>query len=90
MARRLVSIRRRVPPRSEEAYRRAWAEARAAVEATGSHAWAFASAHDASERMEFLEFADGADPRRDPAATAALRTLERDYGGEIEEWEEAG
>lgn len=88
--RRLVSIRRRVPAADADGYAGAWARARQAVEATGSHAWAFASAGDASERIEFLEFAHGSDPRDDPRVAAALDALSRAHGGTIDEWEEAG
>lgn len=90
MARRLVSIRRRVPAGDAGAYSAAWSRARRAVEASGAHAWAFASAADASERIEFLEFADASDPRDDPGVASALDALGRAYGGTIDEWEEAG
>lgn len=90
MGRRLVSIRRRVPAREAAAYAAAWSHARRAVEATGSHAWAFASTGDASERIEFLEFADGSDPRDESPVVSALDALEHAYGGTIHEWEEAG
>lgn len=88
--RRLVSIRRRVPSSEAEGYGTVWSRARQAVEAAGSHAWAFASTGDASERIEFLEFADGSDPRDHPDVAAALDALGRAYGGTIDEWEEAG
>lgn len=90
MGRRLVSIRRRVEVSESEAYGRKWGEARAAVEAAGSHAWAFASSMDPADRMEFLEFAEGADPRSDPVVAAALEALESDHRGATDEWEEAG
>lgn len=90
MVRRLVSIRRRVPAAEASDYAEAWSHTRRAVEATGSHAWAFASTGDASERIEFLEFADGSDPRDDSRVVSALDALGRAYGGTIHEWEEAG
>jgi hypothetical protein len=89
-ARRLVSIRRRVAEGMLEAYRARWSSVREAVEGAGQHAWSFVSASDPREMIEFLEFADGADPRDDPRAAAALGRLEREYGGTLEEWEEAG
>jgi hypothetical protein len=89
MGRRLVSIRRRVPAAEAAGYADAWSGARQAIETTGAHAWAFASTGDASERIEFLEFADGADPRDDSRVVAALDRLWRAYGGTIDEWEEA-
>jgi hypothetical protein len=90
MARRLVSIRRRVGPGAIADYRRSWSAVREAVEARGAHAWAFSSAGDAAEMMEFLEFRAGSDPREDPRVAALLRELDRAHDGVTEEWEEAG
>lgn len=88
--RRLVSIRRRVGGEDLQGYVAGWSAVRAAVEGAGSHAWAFAAEGDSSERLEFLEFAEGADPRGQPDVAAALAALDQAFPATAEEWEEAG
>lgn len=88
--RRLVSIRRRVPAADLDGYRETWKALRLAVESGGSHAWGFVSASDRTEVLEFLEFAEGMDPRADREVAAALEALGERFGGSPEEWEESG
>lgn len=90
MARRLVSIIRTVQAPRTADYDLLWRTVRSAVEAAGSHAWGFVAAGDATRRIEFLEFAGGSDPRDARDVAEPLAVLEREFGGETEEWEEAG
>lgn len=90
MARRLVSTVRDVPAGRVPDYAASWARVRAAVEATGAHAWAFAASGHASRRIEFIEYPDGSDPRDAPEVTRLMAALDREFGGETDEWEEAG
>lgn len=86
--RRLVSIRRRVPPPAREAYDFAWGEVARLARGQGAHAWRFVELAGESEFLEFLEFAAGRDPRADGEVAAALRRLGALGNGAAEEWEE--
>lgn len=85
-ARRLVSIRRRVPAPLRDRYDQAWDELARRVSAGGAHAWRFVAAEAPDLHVEFLEFAAGADPRHDPEVAAALRVLGAVAAADAEEW----
>jgi hypothetical protein len=87
--RRLVSLRRTVPEEAGARYDALWLELAAEVRAGGAHAWRFASSSLPSLRLEFLEFADGADPRDRPEIGGLLRRLEREVApASAEEWDD--
>lgn len=87
MARRLVSIRRRVESGQLPEYASLWGDVKSAAEAAGAHAWRFVSASDEAEFIEFIEFDPSADPRRDDRFVAALDLLESRFRGSSDEWE---
>jgi hypothetical protein len=87
--RRLVSMSRGPDGIDGREYRSAWAALRRAVEAAGGNAWRFRSAAAGDLYIEFLEFRDGADPRRDPEVAKALEALDRRFPGRVEEWVDA-
>lgn len=90
--RRLVSIRRTVPPGRRGDYDTVWALLHAAAMLRGAHAWRFRSAEVPDVYLEFLEFGADADLREDPAALAAIRALHEAFGDPyplprtLEEW----
>lgn len=87
--RRLVSQRRTVSPGESEAYATLWEALRFEVEAYSGHAWRFVSTIHPDSHLEFLEFAQGSDPRSRPAVSAALAALDAlAAAGDCEEWEE--
>jgi hypothetical protein len=92
--RRLVSIRRYVPPEKREAYAGAWLALRTAATAQGAHAWHFLSADVPDVYLEFLEFGAESDVRSDAATVEAIRALHEQFGqpypppNTIEEWVE--
>lgn len=86
--RRLVSIRRRVPPALRARYEAAWARVHAAAVAREAHAWRFRSAEEEGLFLEFLEFRADRDPRADPEARSALEALAALGQGAAEEWTE--
>jgi hypothetical protein len=60
-----------------------------AATAAGAHAWRFAACGDPRQNLEFLEFAEGADPRDLPEVAVLLARLDADIGeAEVEEWDE--
>lgn len=88
-ARRLVSLRRRTEAASRERYDALWTELASAAIASGAHAWRFVARDDPDLRLEFLEFADGSDPRDLPEVTSFLLRLDSEIGdAEVEEWNE--
>lgn len=87
--RKLISIRRRVPETESALYEAAWAALAAPVRDRGAHAWRFRGETDRLLFIEFLEFADGVDPRDDDAVRAALDELERIGAGNSEGWLDA-
>lgn len=83
--RRLLCLRRTVDPGREREYRALWAELKGLAENSGAHAWRFASPSDPAERLEFLEYEAGHDPRRE--AGAILARLDSEIGAaSVEEW----
>jgi hypothetical protein len=85
--RRLVSLRRRTDPAGRARYDTLWSGLRDAATAAGAHAWRFVACGDPDQNLEFLEFAQGADPRYLPEVAAFLTRLEAEAGGsEAEEW----
>jgi hypothetical protein len=88
-ARRLVSLRRRTEAASRERYGALWTGLASAAIASGAHAWRFVARDDPDLRLEFLEFADGSDPRDLPEVTSFLLRLDSEIGdAEVEEWNE--
>jgi hypothetical protein len=88
-ARRLVSLRRRTEAAAREKYDALWAGLADAAIASGAHAWRFVARDDPDLRLEFLEFADGSDPRDLPEVTSFLLRLDSEIGdAEVEEWNE--
>ena len=79
MARLLTSRARTVAAADRARYDAAWEELRRAATDRGAHAWRFASTILADRYLEFLEFADAADPRGDPAVQAAMRALDERF-----------
>ena len=90
--RRLVSIRRYVPPDAREDYAEGWAALHAAATARGAHAWTFLSADVPDVFLEFLEFGPDSDIRADTDTLAAIKALHERFGEPypapktIEEW----
>jgi hypothetical protein len=84
--RALVSIRRRVAEADRAAYDRTWHLLAEVVTRSSGHAWRFRSRQDDRERIEFLEFAEGADPRQTEEVHRLLRTLDTLSSGHVEEW----
>jgi len=73
--RRLVTIRRHVPPDRIPEYAELWMVLHRAATARGAHAWWFASASHRDVYIEFLEFGEDSDPRGDEAVVGAIREL---------------
>jgi hypothetical protein len=87
--RRLVSLRRVVPEPAEASYDALWLSLAADVREHGGHAWRFASAAESTLRLEFLEHAGDADPRRRPAVLDLLRRLDAEVApAAVEEWDD--
>lgn len=92
--RRLVSIRRYVPPDQREEYAALWLSLHAAATSRGAHAWVFLSADAPDVYLEFLEFGAESDVRSDPETLSAIRALHEKFGQPypppqtIEEWVE--
>ncbi|HEX2205380.1 MAG TPA: hypothetical protein VHG91_18870 [Longimicrobium sp.] len=92
--RRLVSIRRYVPPDERETYAALWLALRTAATERGAHAWHFLSADVPDVFLEFLEFGAESDIRADVETLAAIRALHEQFGqpypppATIEEWVE--
>lgn len=85
--RRLLVIRRRVPEAAASRYLELWSELAALAAAAGFHAWRFVSPDDAAERLEFLEYEAGSDPRDTTGAGAVLHRLETEVAApHLEEW----
>lgn len=88
-SRRLVSLRRAVPVAVRGRYDELWSAAQGAVVGLGAHAWRFSDLAGSGHYLEFLEFADGADPRTDRRVGEPLTRLEAEIGAaEVEEWAE--
>ena len=91
-ARRLVSIRRLVPPDRYEEYARLWLALHDAATSKGAHAWNFMSADTPNVFLEFLEFGPDTDVRADAATVEGIRALHAAFGdtyptpNTIEEW----
>lgn len=86
--RRLISLRREVAAAEDAEYAALWQALAAEVEARGAHAWRFTAADRPELRLEFLEFAAGADPRSAPAVADALRDLDQRIGAAaVEVWD---
>ena len=87
--RRLVSLRRVVSAGVRERYDELWSAAQDAAVGLGAHAWRFSELGGSNRYLEFLEFAEGADPRADPSVSGRLAELESEIGAaEVEEWAE--
>lgn len=92
--RRLVSIRRRVPTDRLEEYLTLWLQLRGAAQDLGAHAWNFVSADVPEVYLEFLEFGNESDVRRDPPVLALIKALHEAFGDvypppqTLEEWVE--
>jgi hypothetical protein len=87
--RRLVSLRRRTDPAAGERYDALWSALQGAATAAGARAWRFVAQGDQGLHLEFLEFAEGSDPRALPEVAALLGRLDAEVGGaEVEEWDE--
>lgn len=87
--RRLVSLRRRTDPADRAQYDALWAGLQGAATAAGAHAWRFVACGDPGQSLEFLEFAQGADPRDLPEVATLLTRLDAEAGrAEAEEWTE--
>lgn len=85
--RRLLSLRRRVPPARGASYGELWDALAAAVTADGAHAWRFVSPQDSELHLEFLEFKASDDPRNEEKVRELLDRLDTDTGAStIEEW----
>ena len=88
--RRLVSLRRLVSSPDLGRYEALWSSLQAAAVALGAHAWRFAARDEPSRYLEFLEFAEDADPRSRPDIGDLLARLNREIGAaELEEWVES-
>ena len=88
--RRLLSLRRLVPSSALGRYEELWSALQSAAVALGAHAWRFAARDDPSRYLEFLEFAEDADPRSRADVGDLLSRLDREIGaGELEEWVES-
>ena len=88
--RRLVSLRRLVPSTDLAHYEDLWSSLQSAAVALGAHAWRFAARDDPSRYLEFLEFAEEADPRSRSDVGDFLTRLDREIGAaELEEWVES-
>lgn len=80
MSRRLLTSRpRHVAAANRAAYDAAWEALRGAATGRGAHAWRFVSTILPERYLEFLEFAEGADPRDDAAVAEALRALDERF-----------
>ena len=92
--RRLVSIRRYVPPPEREEYAALWLALYNAATERGAHAWHFLSADTPDVFLEFLEFGAESDIRADLETLGAIRALHEQFGkpypppATIEEWVE--
>lgn len=75
----LLCVRRRVNQRRREPYDAAWTRLHAAVTGQGAHAWRFVGRENPGIFLEFLEFASGADPRRESEVRAALAALDTEH-----------
>lgn len=85
--RRLLVIRRRVPDAAAERYLELWSELTDIAAGAGFHAWRFASPADPAQRLEFLEYEAGSDPRAEDGAAAVLRNLDVEVAApQVEEW----
>jgi hypothetical protein len=90
--RRLISIRRMVPPEQSEGYEAAWRDLHAAVTALGAHAWRFRSDEVEGLYLEFLEFGTDADIRGEMDVLNAIKALHEGFHDPypvprtIEEW----
>lgn len=85
--RRLLVIRRTVAPAAAARYAELWRSLAAIADRSGFHAWRFTSSLNAAERLEFLEFEGGADPRAGAATGEVLQRLEQEVGASrVEEW----
>lgn len=85
--RRLLVIRRRVPEAASERYLELWSELSEIAAASDFHAWRFVSPDDAAERLEFIEYEAGSDPRAGDGAAALLQSLEDEVAPpRVEEW----
>lgn len=78
--RRLISIRRLVPPERRDAYDAAWGTLHTAATERGAHAWRFRSADVENVFLEFIEFGAESDVRAAPAVLAGIQGLHRDFG----------
>jgi hypothetical protein len=92
--RRLISIRRMVPPESRPGYETAWRDLHAAVTSLGGHAWRFTSDEAEGVFLEFLEYGTDADIRGDVEVLNAIKALHEGWHEPypmprtIEEWVE--
>lgn len=95
MERRLVSIRRMVPPGRRAEYDLAWGRLHAAATARGGHAWRFRCTDTDGVFLEFLEFGMDNDLRADVEVRAAIQLLHTFFGDSypppstLEEWIES-
>ena len=87
--RRLVSLRRVAPVAVRARYDEIWSAVQGAAVSLGAHAWRFSDLGRSGHYLEFLEFAEGADPRTDSSVAGRLTELDAEIGAaEIEEWAE--
>lgn len=85
--RRLVSLRRQVPPGQEDHHRELWAALALEVTRGGAHAWHFVRRDEPALHLEFLEFEQGMDPREWPDVGDLLARLDEEIGpADAEEW----
>jgi len=87
--RRLVIVQRRVPLDESGTYDARWSAYRDAARAAGAKAWRFRSLSEPARFVEFLEFAEGSDPRGRPELISGSEALERLGAAETEEWSDA-
>lgn len=89
MPRRLTSRVRVVASPGRAAYDAAWEALRREAVSLGAHAWRFTSTILPDRYLEFLEFADDADPRQRAPVSAALAALDLRFPAPPgEEWVE--
>jgi hypothetical protein len=89
VGRRLVVVRRKVRLEAASEYDARWSRFRDMARGAGAKAWRFRSISDPALYVEFLEFAEGSDPRGLAELASATAALDAAGAGAEEEWADA-